>query len=106
MTAERGGAGGEPGAAAEPGAAVREALRALLEAKGHAVDNARRALEILERAWTAGELARTPALERMTTDLRTALEVDEGDKVGAKSAEAARLILRAIVRELDRRSIP
>lgn len=92
-----------PGPAAE---AARNEIRAILSAPGHAVDNARRAVERLERAFAEGTLARTPALERMLADLRTALAVNEGDKVGAKSAEAARLILRAIVRELDRLSIP
>lgn len=87
---------------ASAGQSVRDAIRGWLEAKGHAVENARRALEVLERGQAAGEIPRTPALERMVADLRAALEVDERDKVGAKSAEAARLILRAIVRELDR----
>ena len=32
-----------------------------------------------------------------------ALEQDEGQKLGGKSAEAARFILRAIDRELDQR---
>jgi hypothetical protein len=35
-------------------------------------------------------------------DLMRALEQDEGEKLGGKSAEAARFILRAIDRELDR----
>jgi hypothetical protein len=35
-------------------------------------------------------------------DLARALERDEGQKLGGKSAEAARFILRAIDRELDR----
>jgi hypothetical protein len=34
-------------------------------------------------------------------DLRLALEQDEGMKLGGKSAEAARFIMRAIDRELD-----
>ena len=34
-------------------------------------------------------------------DLMRALEQDEGEKLGGKSAEAARFILRAIDRELD-----
>ncbi len=88
------------GRAAASGA--REAVRAWLLAKGHAVENARRALETLERARAAGELPRTPTLERMAADLRLALASDEDDKVGAKSADAARRILAAIVRELDR----
>ena len=35
-------------------------------------------------------------------DLMRALEQDEGQKLGGKSAEAARFILKAIDRELDR----
>lgn len=81
---------------------AREAVRAWLLAKGHAVENARRALEALERAQAAGELPRTPTLERMAADLRLALASDAEEKVGAKSADAARRILAAIVRELDR----
>lgn len=79
-----------------------DAVRALLEAKGHAVDNARRALEVLEAAFARGELSRTPTLDRMIADLQAALARDERDRPGGKSAEAARLILRAILRELER----
>ncbi|HXG40330.1 MAG TPA: hypothetical protein VNJ28_05255 [Candidatus Limnocylindrales bacterium] len=77
-----------------------EELRAVAETKGHAVDNARRAIELLERALASGELEPTPALERMLDDLRIALDQAEGQKLGGKSAEAARFILRAIVREV------
>jgi hypothetical protein len=83
--------------------AARAAFRAHLEAKGHAVENARTAVAGLEAALAAGALARTPALDRMLGDLAVALDadVDGGQKLGAKSAEAARFILRAISRELD-----
>jgi len=83
--------------------AARAAFRAHLEAKGHAVENARLAVAELETALAAGVLVRTPALDRMLADLAVALDadVDAGEKLGAKSAEAARLILRAISRELD-----
>jgi hypothetical protein len=83
--------------------AARAAFRAHLEAKGHAVDNARAAAAGLEAALAAGALARTPALDRMLGDLAVALDadLDAGEKLGAKSAEAARFILRAISRELD-----
>jgi hypothetical protein len=85
-----------------PGAeAARADIRALMEAKGHAVDNARAAVDRLEAAFGAGDLVRTPALELMLADLMAALEQDEGQKLGGKSAEAARFILRAISRELD-----
>ena len=72
-----------------------------MEAKGHAVDNARAAVTSLETALTAGDLVRTPNLDLMLRDLMVALEQDEGQKLGGKSAEAARFILRAISRELD-----
>ena len=48
-----------------------------------------------------GALVRTLALDQMLGDLAVALEQDEGQKLGGKSAEAARFILRAIGRELD-----
>ncbi len=80
--------------------AARTAFRATLEEKGHAVENARRALAALEAAFASGTLVRTPALEPMLGDLRRALEQDEGQKLGGKSAEAARFILRAVEREL------
>ena len=38
---------------------------------------------------------------QMLGDLMVALEQDDGQKLGGKSAEAARFILRAISRELD-----
>lgn len=83
--------------------AARAAFRAHLEAKGHAVENARTAAAGLEASLAAGDLARTPNLDRMLADLAVALDadVDAGEKLGAKSAEAARFILRAISRELD-----
>jgi hypothetical protein len=86
----------------DPGAeAARADVRALMEAKGHSVDNARAAVDRLETAFGAGDLVRTPALDVMLADLMSALEQDEGQKLGGKSAEAARFILRAISRELD-----
>jgi hypothetical protein len=83
--------------------AARAAFRAHLEAKGHTVENARSAAAELEISLAAGDLARTPALDRMLADLALALDadVDAGEKLGAKSAEAARFILRAISREID-----
>jgi hypothetical protein len=72
-----------------------------MEAKGHAVDNARAAVAGLEAALSTGALTRTPVLDAMLADLAVALEQDEGQKLGGKSAEAARFILRAISRELD-----
>jgi hypothetical protein len=72
-----------------------------MEAKGHAVDNARAAAAGLEAAFASGALQRTPILAQMLGDLGLALEQDDGQKLGGKSAEAARFILRAISRELD-----
>jgi hypothetical protein len=73
-----------------------------MEAKGHTVENARQAVAGLEAAFADGVLTRTPAVAAMLADLMVALEQDEGQKLGGKSAEAARFILRAISRELDR----
>ena len=82
--------------------AARAQFRERMEAKGHVVDNAREAVAGLESAFAEGSLNRTPALDAMLADLAVALEQDEGQKLGGKSAEAARFILRAISRELDR----
>ena len=73
----------------------------IIDDKGHTVDNARRVADRLDAAFAAGDLVRTPALDAMLGDLMVALEQDEGQKLGGKSAEAARFILRAISRELD-----
>lgn len=81
--------------------AARAAFRSWLDAKGHAVANARVAVGELEAAFEAGALQRTPVLGAMLADLAVALEQDEGQKLGGKSAEAARFIMRAIARELD-----
>jgi hypothetical protein len=56
----------------------------------------------LESAFAEGALNRTPVLDGMLADLAVALEQDEGQKLGGKSAEAARFILRAISRELEK----
>jgi hypothetical protein len=85
-----------------PGAeAARADVRELIAAKGHSVDNARAAVARIEAAIDAGDLVLTPELETYLNDLMVALEQDEGQKLGGKSAEAARFILRAIDRELD-----
>ncbi len=81
--------------------AARAAFREQMDARGHAVENARRAVEGLNAAFASGVLQRTPALEAMLADLAVALDQDEGQKLGGKSAEAARFILPAISRELD-----
>ncbi len=81
--------------------AARAAFRERMDAKGHAVENAREAVVGLEEAFASGALARTELLGQQLADLAVALEQDEGQKLGGKSAEAARFILRAISRELD-----
>ena len=81
--------------------AARADGRELIGAKGHAVENARAAVARLERAFAAGDLQRTASMDTYLADLMVALEQDEGQKLGGKSAEASRFILRAIDRELD-----
>ena len=80
---------------------ARQAFRERIAEKGHVVDNARDAVAGLEAAIAAGSLTRTPTLALMLADLMVALEQEEGQKLGGKSAEAARFILPAISRELD-----
>ena len=80
---------------------ARAEFRALVDAKGHTIDNARVAVGGLEAAFASGALVPTPSLDLFVADLMRALEQDEGQKLGGKSAEAARFILRAISRELD-----
>jgi hypothetical protein len=81
--------------------AARAEFRALLEQPGHAVDNARLATARLEAAFDAGDLQRTPDIDAALADLTVALEQDDGQKLGGKSAEAARFIGRFIGRLLD-----
>jgi hypothetical protein len=56
----------------------------------------------LERAFADGTLRETPLIAQALADLQVALAQGEGEKLGGKSAEAARFILRAIDRALDR----
>jgi hypothetical protein len=81
--------------------AARAEVRELIHAKGHTVDNARAAIQRLERAFEEGALVKTQDMRQYLEDLRLALQQEEGSKLGGKSAEAARFILRAIERELD-----
>ena len=81
--------------------AARTEFRAILEEKGHTVEITRRAVERLERAFADGALSRTTLLDGMLADLMVAVEQDDGQKLGGKSAEAARFIVRAILRQLD-----
>jgi len=80
---------------------ARADIREIGARKGHAVDNARDALERLEEAFEQGVLERTPFIDQAMRDLRTALDQEEGQRLGGKSAEASRFILRAIDRALD-----
>jgi len=80
---------------------ARADVRELIVAKGHTVDNARDVVTRLDRAFAEGALQRTPQMDLFLGDLMRALEQDEGEKLGGKSAEAARFILRAVDRELD-----
>jgi hypothetical protein len=82
--------------------AARIEVRALIAAKGHTVDNARAVVARLHAAFDAGDLVPTPDMATYLEDLARALEQDDDQKLGGKSAEAARFILRAIDRELDR----
>ncbi|HWH36624.1 MAG TPA: hypothetical protein VNT28_02470 [Candidatus Limnocylindrales bacterium] len=80
--------------------AARTDFSALLNAKGHAVENARRAAERLERAFAEGALQRTEDVDEALADLSIALQQSEGQKLGGKSAEAARFIGRRLERLL------
>ena len=82
--------------------AARAEVRELIAARGHTVDNARAVVARLEAAFADRSLERTASLDLFLADLMRALDQDEGEKLGGKSAEAARFILRAIDRELDR----
>jgi hypothetical protein len=81
--------------------AARADVRAIIEEKGHTVEIARRAGDRLEAAFANGSLVRTEALGAMLGDLTLALDQEDGQRLGGKSAEAARFILRAISRELE-----
>jgi hypothetical protein len=81
--------------------AARAEFREIVARKGHAVDNARDAVARLEAAFAAGDLERSPFVDQALRDLDVAIEQDEGQRLGGKSAEASRFILRAIDRMLD-----
>jgi hypothetical protein len=87
--------------ASDAAAAARAEFRATLERKGHAVDNAREAVALVERAFATRTLQRTAEIDEALMDLRLALELGEGQKLGGKSAEAARLIGRRLARLLE-----
>ena len=89
------------GSVSPDAATARADFRAILAEKGHSTEIAGRALARLEQAFADGALRPTPAIQQAMADLRLALTQDDGQKLGGKSAEAARFILRAIDRELD-----
>jgi len=80
---------------------ARAEFRRLIAQPGHATDNARMAMETLESALSEGVLERTPEIDQTLADLRLALEQDDGQKLGGKSAEAARFITRRLAQLLD-----
>jgi hypothetical protein len=86
------------GAAAD---AARREFSEILERKGHAVDNARDAVAFLEAAFASGALRRSDEIDEALADLRIALAMGAGQKLGGKSAEAARLIGRRLERLLE-----
>lgn len=81
--------------------AARAEFREIIARPGHATDNAREAMETLESALSEGALMRTPEIDQTLADLRLALEQDDGQKLGGKSAEAARFITRRLSQLLD-----
>ncbi len=82
-------------------AAVRREVAELIDQPGHAVDNARAALAVIDSALASGVFERTDELDQTIADLRLALDQPEGEKLGGKSAEAARFITRRLVRLLE-----
>jgi hypothetical protein len=81
--------------------AARRDFREIMERRGHAVDNARDAVARLEVAFTEGALTRNAEIDAVLADLSVALEQDEGQKLGGKSAEAARFISRRLEQLLE-----
>ncbi|HUG47202.1 MAG TPA: hypothetical protein VMP67_02200 [Candidatus Limnocylindria bacterium] len=80
---------------------ARAEVREIMTRKGHAVDIARDARDRLRRAFVEGALHETEPLRLALADLELAFDQEEGQKLGGKSAEASRFILRAIERQLD-----
>ena len=80
---------------------ARATFRETIARPGHATDNAREAMESLESSLSEGALMRTAEIDQTLADLRLALEQDDGQKLGGKSAEAARFITRRLSQLLD-----
>lgn len=87
--------------AGEDALVARAEIRQIMARKGHAVDIARDVRERLRRAFREGALEETQALSLALADLELALAQAHGQKLGGKSGEASRFILRAIDRRLD-----
>ena len=83
-------------------ALARHEIRAISENRGHPVDRAQRLIDRMRAAFEAGELQRTAALDAMLADLATAIAAGPDGRPGGKSSEAARFIMTAIVRQLER----
>jgi hypothetical protein len=79
-------------------ATLRSELAAVLARPGHAVDNAREAMAMIESALATGVIERSDELDQTLADLRLALDQPEGERLGGKSAEAARFITRRLER--------
>jgi hypothetical protein len=76
--------------------AARREFSEILARKGHTVDNVRDAVARLEQAFADGDLTRNPEIDGVLADLAVAIEQDDGQKLGGKSAEAARFISRRL----------
>ncbi len=80
---------------------ARTEFNEILARKGHAVDNARDAVARLEVAFSEGALQRTPEIDEVLADLSVALDQEVDQKLGGKSAEAARFITRRLAQLVD-----
>jgi hypothetical protein len=56
---------------------------------------------MIESALATGVIERTDEIDQTLADLRLALDQPEGERLGGKSAEAARFISRRLLRLLD-----
>ena len=77
--------------------AARREFNEILARKGHAVDNARDAVARLELAFAEAALQRTPEIDQVLADLAVALDQEADQRLGGKSAEAARFITRRLI---------
>lgn len=75
---------------------ARRDFSELISATGHMVENASLGLARLRRAFDEGALHTTPEIEAAMVDLDLVLAQYEGQRLGGKSAEAARFITRRL----------